>query len=129
MNNLHEEIYRIIDSFLVEAKDQNGNDRSLERLNQDRHLAAERFKELFTRVHNAAVEIIQKEYEAMEEKLGYYCELVKKVKEDMARTVRMFNEKLDDGELLAAYKERDRILGALESLDRIKEKLQSLKDK
>jgi hypothetical protein len=37
-----EEIYKIIDSFLVEAKDQNGNERSLERLNQDRHLAAER---------------------------------------------------------------------------------------
>ena len=41
-----EEIYRIIDSFLVEAKDQHGNDRSLERLNQDRHLAAEQIENL-----------------------------------------------------------------------------------
>ena len=38
---MEEEIYKIIDSFLVEAKDQNGNERSLERLNQDRHLAAD----------------------------------------------------------------------------------------
>lgn len=40
------EIYRIIDSFLVEAKDQDGRERSLEQLNQDRHLAANRFREL-----------------------------------------------------------------------------------
>lgn len=32
------EIYRLMDSFLVESKDQNGNERSIERLNQDRHL-------------------------------------------------------------------------------------------
>ena len=42
------EIYRIIDSFLVEAKDQNGKDRSLDRLNQDRHLAAEEIEKLFS---------------------------------------------------------------------------------
>lgn len=44
---MKEEIYKIIDSFLVEAKDQYGNERSLERLNQDRHLAAEKLLELF----------------------------------------------------------------------------------
>lgn len=38
--SIAEEIYRIIDSFLVEAKDQHGNARSVERLNSDRHLAA-----------------------------------------------------------------------------------------
>jgi len=46
---MKEEIYKIIDRFLVEAKDQNGKERSLEQLNQDRHLAAERFEELIKR--------------------------------------------------------------------------------
>jgi hypothetical protein len=36
-----EQIYRLADSFLVEAKNQYGEDRSLERLNQDRHLFVE----------------------------------------------------------------------------------------
>ena len=43
---MKEEIYKIIDSFLVEAKDQNGKERSLEQLNRDRHLAAEAFEKL-----------------------------------------------------------------------------------
>jgi len=43
---MNKEIYKIIDRFLVEAKDQNGKERSLEQLNRDRHLAAERFEEL-----------------------------------------------------------------------------------
>jgi len=46
---MKEEIYKIIDRFLVEAKDQNGKERSLEQLNRDRHLAAERFEELIKR--------------------------------------------------------------------------------
>ena len=33
-----EELYKLMDAFLVEAKDQSGNERSIERLNQDRHL-------------------------------------------------------------------------------------------
>ncbi|MBI4029481.1 MAG: hypothetical protein HY376_03915 [Candidatus Blackburnbacteria bacterium] len=45
---MKEEIYRIIDGFLTEAKDQNGNDRSLERLNADRHLAADELEKLFS---------------------------------------------------------------------------------
>jgi hypothetical protein len=44
---LTEKIYGIVDSFLVEAKDQNGNERSLERLNQDRHLATQSLLTLF----------------------------------------------------------------------------------
>lgn len=40
-------IYRIIDSFLVESKNQYGEDRSLDRLNQDRHLAANELLDLF----------------------------------------------------------------------------------
>ena len=40
-------LYEIVDSFLTEAKDQYGNDRSLDRLNQDRNLAVERLEELF----------------------------------------------------------------------------------
>ena len=46
MSKTKQEIYRIIDSFLAEAKDQNGKERSLEQLNRDRHLAAERFEKL-----------------------------------------------------------------------------------
>ena len=46
---MKEEIYKIIDRFLVEAKDQNGRERSLEQLNRDRHLAAESFEELIKR--------------------------------------------------------------------------------
>ena len=41
MQNNKEEIYRIVDSFLVEAKDQDGRDRSIKQLNADRHLAVE----------------------------------------------------------------------------------------
>lgn len=47
-----EKIYQIIDSFLVEAKDQNGNERSLQRLNDDRRLAADKFLELIKEVRN-----------------------------------------------------------------------------
>lgn len=32
------QLYQLMDSFLVEANDQNGNQRSLARLNQDRYL-------------------------------------------------------------------------------------------
>ena len=42
------EIYRLIDSFLTEAKNQDGKERSLEQLNQDRHLVADKLLELFT---------------------------------------------------------------------------------
>ena len=50
MNNLKdlkEKIYEIVDSFLVEAKNQYGKERSLERLNQDRHLAVDALISLF----------------------------------------------------------------------------------
>jgi len=47
MKNIKIEIYRIIDSFLVEAKNQYGQERSLERLNRDRHLVAENLLKLF----------------------------------------------------------------------------------
>lgn len=48
--NLKKELYRITDSFLTEAKNQNGEDRSLERLNEDRHLAVEEFMKLITQI-------------------------------------------------------------------------------
>lgn len=47
---MKQEIYRIVDCFLTEAKDQNGEDRSLERLNADRHLAVEEFTKLFAQL-------------------------------------------------------------------------------
>ncbi len=58
MKNLEIEIYKIIDSFLVEAKDQDGNERSLERLNEDRHIATDKF-----------LELIEKQKEEIKEKL------------------------------------------------------------
>lgn len=57
MNTIKEKIYQIVDSFLVEAKDQNGNDRSIERLNQDRHLAVEEI----IRTFQEALESLQRE--------------------------------------------------------------------
>ena len=44
---LKQKIYEATDSFLVEAKDQHGRERSLERLNKDRHLFVERMEALF----------------------------------------------------------------------------------
>lgn len=35
-----------MDSFLTEAKDQHGNERSLERLNKDRHLFVKKMEEI-----------------------------------------------------------------------------------
>jgi len=58
MSKLENEIYTIIDSFLIEAKDQNGNERSLETLNEDRRLAAEKF-----------LELIEKQKEEIKQKL------------------------------------------------------------
>lgn len=44
-------LYNIVDSFLVEAQDQEGNYRSLDRLNQDRHLVVESLNQLFELEH------------------------------------------------------------------------------
>jgi hypothetical protein len=46
-SDIKTKIYPIVDSFLAEAKDQDSNYRSLDRLNQDRHLAVEALEELF----------------------------------------------------------------------------------
>jgi len=43
---IKEKIYKAMDSFLVEAKDQNGNDRSLHCLNKDRHLFVEEMEKI-----------------------------------------------------------------------------------
>ena len=52
-------LYRLVDSFLVEAKDQHGNDRSLERLNEDRHLFVQALaQELANARREAAEEIV-----------------------------------------------------------------------
>lgn len=62
---IQEIIYRIIDSFLTEAKDQNGKERSLERLNQDRHLAAESINNLVNQVRQETIEEIGRIIEKM----------------------------------------------------------------
>ena len=61
MKNLKNELYKIVDGFLTEAKDQNGNDRSLERLNQDRHLAVKNLKELITQDRKELLESVLKQ--------------------------------------------------------------------
>ena len=61
LEKMSKEIYQIIDSFLVEAKDQNGNERSLIQLNLDRKLAAERFIELFNQIATEAIEAVRLE--------------------------------------------------------------------
>lgn len=50
------EIYHIMDSFLTESKDQNGNERSIERLNQDRHLFVENIFSLLDKERERIVE-------------------------------------------------------------------------
>ena len=45
---IREQLYRIVDSFLVEAKTLEGQDRSLDRLNEDRHLAVDALLALFS---------------------------------------------------------------------------------
>jgi hypothetical protein len=66
MYKTEEEIYRIIDSFLTEAQDSSGNFRSLERLNKDRHLAAEQLENL---VHRKIEEERESVREWAEEKM------------------------------------------------------------
>ena len=47
METTQQKIYRIVDSFLVEAKNQHGEERSIDALNRDRHLAVKNLMELF----------------------------------------------------------------------------------
>jgi hypothetical protein len=55
---LKKELYRIVDHFLTEAKNQNGEERSLDRLNADRHLAVENLETLFTRQKAEIISLI-----------------------------------------------------------------------
>lgn len=64
---MKEKIYQIVDSFLTEAKDQNGKGRSPERLNQDRHLAVGEIMEI---ISNARKESIEFEKERIKSKVG-----------------------------------------------------------
>jgi len=75
MKNLKTKIYQIIDSFLTEAKDQNGNDRNLERLNQDRHLAAEAMEKLIYSIRDDLLAIADEgEYEDLRREICRYWE-------------------------------------------------------
>ncbi|MFW5962645.1 MAG: hypothetical protein ACOCQR_03415 [bacterium] len=58
---LENKISQIIDSFLSEAKDQYGNERTLVKLNYDRHLATEELKELFKKENKKIKEEIEEE--------------------------------------------------------------------
>ena len=70
------EIYKIIDSFLAEARDQYGNERSLKQLNQDRHLAVENFMKLFEEYRQEVIEEIEKSIQGMPYKEE--CSVLKK---------------------------------------------------
>lgn len=56
------ELYRLTDSFLVEATNEKGEHRSLERLNADRHLFVENAMELINRQIASAVEARESSY-------------------------------------------------------------------
>jgi len=56
--NIKQELYRIVDHFLTEAKNQNGEERSLDRLNADRHLAVENLEALFARQKSEIISLI-----------------------------------------------------------------------
>ena len=66
-NNINKIIRRVcelMDSFLTEAKDQHGNDRSLEQLNADRKLFMENIEPLFEEYFKARLEeVLPKERE------------------------------------------------------------------
>ena len=53
---LCEQLYKLMDSFLTEATDQHGNPRSLERLNQDRQLFMEEAMQAFESFHKQELE-------------------------------------------------------------------------
>jgi len=54
--------YEIVDSFLVEAKNQDGEDRSLKQLNGDRHLCVDNLVQLFTKIIQEAMIEERKSY-------------------------------------------------------------------
>lgn len=68
---MKEDIYRIVDSFLTEAKDQNGNERSLERLNSDRHLAVDEFGKLIQKAKERGRQEMKEEIIKWAEKEKY----------------------------------------------------------
>lgn len=51
-----EELWKAMDSFLTEAKDKNGNERSLDRLNKDRQLFMENIIPIFHSIHSATLD-------------------------------------------------------------------------
>ena len=57
------EIYRLMDSFLTESNDQNGNPRSLDRLNQDRHLFVENME---SHIKELALSMVEEDIKAVE---------------------------------------------------------------
>lgn len=69
------ELYRLTDSFLVEATNAKGEHRSLERLNADRHLFVENVMELINRQIDSAVEAdrarIKQEVQTIIDTKGY----------------------------------------------------------
>jgi hypothetical protein len=68
--DLKQELYRIVDHFLTEAKNQNGEERSLERLNADRHLAVENLEALFVKQQEENQKIIDGIFEIKERELA-----------------------------------------------------------
>lgn len=82
------------------------------------------FAQALAKQKEELMKIIQDEYKSMEQELVDSREWIKRVREDMERTARMFGEKPDDGELWAASERSNIAFGAWESLDRIKKQLE-----
>ena len=68
--NIKQELYKIVDHFLTEAKNQNGEERSLDRLNADRHLAVENLEALFIKQQEENQKIIDGIFEIKEKELA-----------------------------------------------------------
>jgi len=60
-SELKRKIYEAMDSFLVEAKDQFGNDRNLERLNKDRHLFVKKMMDILSESNLRVAQAARKE--------------------------------------------------------------------
>jgi len=89
-------IYEIVDSFLVEAKDQYGKERSLERLNTDRHLAVKNLQSHINQSHLAVIDSLIEELEGREKNCKVKERGCYEVKSFHCEKHTIYNESLSD---------------------------------
>ena len=109
--NVKQKIYQIVDSFLVEAKNQDGEERSLERLNGDRHLTVNKIIEVVEKVRQEAYSAGAKEER---ERIK---ELIKGLKTD-ERKVRVYGKGKDSWEAIN-YDEKMLVNAVLKDLEKV----------